>query len=115
MTGTDWRTRWKRQPSGRVSDFSDTGPQVGAGFWRECVRFSGQFPGFCEYPHTVADMQQQQLMTLADVCELLGISESTAYYWRQIGKGPKGARIGKALRYRRSDVVAWLDEQFARA
>ncbi|WP_268871829.1 helix-turn-helix transcriptional regulator [Mycobacteroides abscessus] len=43
------------------------------------------------------------------------MSESTAYYWRQIGKGPKGARIGKALRYRHSDVIAWLDEQFARA
>ncbi|CPR95842.1 helix-turn-helix domain-containing protein [Mycobacteroides abscessus] len=54
-------------------------------------------------------------MTLTEMCELLGISESTAYYWRQIGKGPKGARIGKALRYRHSDVIAWLDEQFARA
>jgi excisionase family DNA binding protein len=60
-------------------------------------------------------MKEQQLMTLAEMCELMGISESTAYYWRQIGKGPKGARIGKALRYRRSDVTAWLDEQFARA
>ncbi|WP_308217394.1 helix-turn-helix transcriptional regulator [Mycobacteroides abscessus] len=60
-------------------------------------------------------MQEQQLMTLTEMCELLGISESTAYYWRQIGKGPKGARIGKALRYRHSGVIAWLDEQFARA
>ncbi|WP_082949694.1 helix-turn-helix domain-containing protein [Mycobacterium sp. ACS4331] len=57
--------------------------------------------------------EQQQLMTLTDLCKELGISESTAYYWRQVGKGPKGARIGKALRYRRSDVEAWLDEQFA--
>ncbi|MCV7289198.1 DNA-binding protein [Mycobacteroides abscessus] len=57
--------------------------------------------------------KQYELMTLAEMCELLGISESTAYYWRQIGKGPKGARIGKTLRYRRADVLVWLDEQFA--
>ncbi|AWG51490.1 DNA-binding protein [Mycobacteroides abscessus] len=59
--------------------------------------------------------EQHELMTLAELCDELGISESTAYYWRQIGKGPRGARIGKNLRYRRSDVNAWLDEQFARA
>mgnify|MGYP001381723934 CR=1 FL=1 len=82
-------------------------------FRDQSVRFVGQFPGFCKVPHTVADMKEQQLMTLADMCELLGVSESTAYYWRQIGKGPRGARIGKKLRYRRADVLAWLDEQFA--
>ena len=54
-----------------------------------------------------------ELMTLVELCDELGISESTAYYWRQIGKGPKGARIGKNLRYRRADVKAWLDSKFA--
>lgn len=54
-----------------------------------------------------------ELMTLVELCDELGISESTAYYWRQIGKGPKGARIGKNLRYRRADVKAWLDAKFA--
>jgi excisionase family DNA binding protein len=57
--------------------------------------------------------EQHELMTLTEMCELLGVSESTAYYWRQIGKGPKGARIGKNLRYRRTEVMAWVDEQFA--
>lgn len=55
------------------------------------------------------------LMTLPEMCEELGITEATAYYWRQIGKGPKGARLGKSLRYKRSEVEAWIDEQFARA
>lgn len=54
-----------------------------------------------------------ELMTLPEVCELLGISEATAYYWRQKSYGPKGARIGKQLRYRRADVEAWLNKQFA--
>ena len=52
-------------------------------------------------------------MTLRELCAELGITEATAYYWRQTGKGPKGARIGKNLRYRRTDLQAWLDEQFA--
>ena len=56
-----------------------------------------------------------ELMTLPELCEELGISEATAYYWRQTGKGPKGARIGKGLRYRRYDVTKWIDEQFAKA
>lgn len=75
--------------------------------------FPDDFGVFAKIPPTVADMQEQQLMTLTEMCELLGITESTAYYWRQIGKGPKGARIGKNLRYRRSDVLRWVDEQFA--
>jgi predicted DNA-binding transcriptional regulator AlpA len=54
-----------------------------------------------------------ELMTLAELCEELSITEPTAYYWRQTGKGPKGARIGKNLRYRRADVQAWVDSKFA--
>lgn len=56
-----------------------------------------------------------ELMTLREMCNALGITEATAYYWRQTRKGPKGARIGKNLRYRRSDVDQWVDEQFANA
>lgn len=56
-----------------------------------------------------------ELMTLPEMCDELGITEATAYYWRQNRKGPKGARIGKSLRYRRADVTRWIDEQFANA
>lgn len=53
-----------------------------------------------------------ELMTLTEMCKELRIPESTGYYWRQTGKGPKGARIGKQLLYRRADVTAWVDAQF---
>jgi len=39
----------------------------------------------------------------------IGIPERTIYNWRQRGEGPPAYRIGKHLRYRRSDVEAWLD------
>lgn len=58
---------------------------------------------------------KSQLMTLPEMCCELGITENTAYYWRQIGKGPKGALIGKRLRYRRDEVESWVDQQFAKA
>lgn len=39
---------------------------------------------------------------------VLGIPVRTIYAWRQRGEGPPAYRIGKHLRYRRSDVEAWL-------
>ncbi|ASW95989.1 excisionase [Mycobacterium intracellulare] len=56
-----------------------------------------------------------EFMTHPEWCEKARITQSTGYYWRQIGKGPKAARIGKQLLYRRADVDAWLDSQFAGA
>ena len=41
----------------------------------------------------------------------IGIPERTIYNWRQRGEGPPACRIGKHLRYRRSDVEAWLAER----
>ena len=55
------------------------------------------------------------LLDSPEFCEILGITKGTAYYWRQKGYGPKAIKIGKNLRYRRADVVAWLDDQFANA
>ena len=37
------------------------------------------------------------------------ISHRTIYNWRLRGEGPPAYRIGKYLRYRRSDVDAWLE------
>ena len=39
---------------------------------------------------------------------LLGIPARTIYSWRQRGEGPPAYRVGKHLRYRRSDVETWL-------
>lgn len=44
----------------------------------------------------------------------LGIPENTLYKWRSEGKGPKGYRVGKYVRYRVEDVEAWENEQLAK-
>ncbi len=41
----------------------------------------------------------------------LGIPVRTIYAWRAAGKGPRAHRIGKHIRFRRSDVEEWLARQ----
>lgn len=48
-------------------------------------------------------------LTVAQVCEELGISRSTFYFWRQTRKAPRCIKLpnGK-VRVRRNDLDAWL-------
>lgn len=52
-----------------------------------------------------------ELLTVAQVSERLQIAPRTLYNWRSAGKGPPGFRVGGQIRYRRSEVEAWLDQQ----
>ena len=50
------------------------------------------------------------LMTSAQVAEYLQMSLRTVEDWRLKSKGPKFIRLSQhRIRYRRSDVDAWLD------
>jgi len=52
-----------------------------------------------------------RLLTAAELASELAVPLCTIYAWRSAGKGPRGVRVGKHLRYRRSDVDAWLEKQ----
>ena len=56
-------------------------------------------------------MAGEKLMTLTDLAEFLEIPVATLYGWRHRGEGPQGYRIGRHVRYRRVEVVAWLHSQ----
>lgn len=45
-----------------------------------------------------------------EVAAYLGVPERTLQTWRYFNKGPRYSRTGKYVRYRWSDVEAWLDE-----
>jgi excisionase family DNA binding protein len=47
------------------------------------------------------------------VAEYLSVPKATVYRWRVSGDGPKGARVGKHVRYRPADVASWFDAQVA--
>ncbi|WP_311209502.1 MULTISPECIES: helix-turn-helix domain-containing protein [unclassified Aeromicrobium] len=49
------------------------------------------------------------LLTPADVGEHLRLSEKTLANWRCQGRGPAFLRVGRDIRYRPEDVLAWLE------
>lgn len=62
-------------------------------------------------PPVEADRWTSELANPAQVSEFLGVPVQTLYQWRRKRTGPPAARIGRHLRYRWTDVQAWLDEQ----
>ena len=54
----------------------------------------------------------ESLMSATEVAEFLGISVNTLYQLRYRGDSlPRGYRVGGRIKYRRSDVEAWLEQQ----
>jgi excisionase family DNA binding protein len=49
--------------------------------------------------------------TPAEASGYLKVPIATLYQWRSRGLGPRAAKVGKHIRYRRSDVDAWLEER----
>lgn len=49
-----------------------------------------------------------KLLSIQDLSAYLGVPVNTLYQWRTKGYGPAGRRIGKHVRYRESDVEAWI-------
>lgn len=50
-------------------------------------------------------------LTPEDLSKRLNISKRTIYRWRETGKGPRGFRAGKHLRWTLAEVEAWEQEQ----
>jgi DNA-binding transcriptional MerR regulator len=53
--------------------------------------------------------EMSKLWSIEDVSEFLGVPVKTLYGWRSKHYGPPGKRVGRYVRYRPEDVVAWLD------
>lgn len=51
---------------------------------------------------------QPQLLTVEQVEAEYGFPVATLYGWRHRGTGPASARLGVRVRYRRSDIEAWI-------
>ncbi|HEX8135801.1 MAG TPA: helix-turn-helix domain-containing protein [Actinomycetes bacterium] len=54
----------------------------------------------------------ERLLSVEEVAERLGLPVSTLYHWSHRGEELLGARIGRRLRYRESDVDAYIAERF---
>lgn len=56
----------------------------------------------------------EQLLTVKGLADYLDIPVATIYAWRYRREGPPGFRVGRYLRFRRSDVEQWIDQQPSR-
>lgn len=48
------------------------------------------------------------LLSIKELAASLGINVQTLYDLRFRGRGPHGIRIGRELKFRRSEIEAWL-------
>lgn len=55
------------------------------------------------------DLSADRLLSPAELATYLAIPVQTIYQWRHRGEGPPGYRVGRHVRYRWSDIQAWLD------
>ena len=53
----------------------------------------------------------EEMLSLQEACALLRIPEGTLRYWRHLGSGPRSFKIGRHVRYWRTDLILWLTEQ----
>jgi predicted DNA-binding transcriptional regulator AlpA len=52
-------------------------------------------------------------LTPSDLAEREGVPLKTVYQWNSTGTGPRYMRIGRHVRYRLADVIAWENERYA--
>lgn len=66
-------------------------------------------------PDTPGRVIEWRLLAPSDLANYLGIPEQTLANWRSTGqRGPRWYKVGRHVRYRMSDVNAWLDSEAAR-
>jgi len=51
------------------------------------------------------------LLTMKEVAGVVRVPVATLRYWRHLGTGPRSFRIGRSVRYWRTEVLHWLEEQ----
>lgn len=56
----------------------------------------------------------RDLLTVKQLADWLAVHPSTVYGWVADGYGPAPVRLGRAVRFRRVDVDAWLAAKVAR-
>jgi excisionase family DNA binding protein len=54
---------------------------------------------------------ENALLSPDQLAEYLGVPVSSVYRWNYIKSGPTAMKVGRHVRYRKSDVEAWLTAQ----
>lgn len=60
----------------------------------------------------MATSQECDFLGVQELADALGVPVRTVYAWRNKRLGPTGVRFGRHLKFRRSDVEAWIEQQY---
>lgn len=52
-----------------------------------------------------------RLLTVEELADYLGVPVATLYQWRYRREGPPGFRVGRYIRYQRTDVEQWIRDR----
>lgn len=52
---------------------------------------------------------EKELITMAELAAMCGVSVRTANRWRDMGFCPAPMKLCKSVRFRRSDIALWID------
>lgn len=55
------------------------------------------------------------LLSISEVADLVRVPVATLRYWRHLGTGPHSFKVGRSVRYWRTDVLQWLEERSTEA
>jgi prophage regulatory protein len=54
-------------------------------------------------------LMAHRFVRLPEVCKLLGLSKTTIYMEKSVGRFPAPVKIGNSVRWRIGDILAWQD------
>ena len=52
-----------------------------------------------------------ELLTMKEVADVVRVPVATLRYWRHLGSGPRSFRVGRSVRYWRTEVLHWLEQR----
>lgn len=55
-----------------------------------------------------------EILTTQQVAEVANLPVGTLRWFRHTGEGPKSFKLGRSVRYRKSDIEAWIEEHYAK-
>ncbi|WP_242504081.1 helix-turn-helix transcriptional regulator [Promicromonospora panici] len=58
-----------------------------------------------------ASSSLEPLLSIEQLAEYLGVPVTTIYDWRVDGKGPRGVRVSRYVKFAASDVREWVAQQ----
>ena len=58
---------------------------------------------------STTEAMTSELLTTRQVSEMLNVGQRSVWRWSHSGRMPAPVRIGNAVRFRRAEIVDWLE------